>query len=448
MLFASGSAAFTMLERLVILYAPFFYLPPAETGLNNLISPAIYFGTITVLGSALLLGRIFDGVADPLIAALSDNSRVLIGRRKLFLLVSGLPLALSTVLVFHPPYSGGESFSNGVWLGLMMCLFYIAFTAYVNPYLALLTELGHSNASRIDLSTKIAFFGLLGMVGISVLFPDLAGRLYEHGFELREAYRYCVIGFAAISVLLLYAATLSFKEKVNCNFRPAERTAMWQSLKQTFAVKSFRLFLAGEVFLQFALNMITLGMVYYAVVIFRQEQRFMTVMAALTIGVALISFPAVNKAARRKGKKKVILFGVTVLALCSLLLFVLSWHMTGLLFYLGLAVFGLAGVPLAVLTILINPTVADLAREDALRTGNPREAMFFGARAVPLKLTIALAGVTFALLLSAFGKDLANPLGVQLSLLAAAAAAGLGYLFFARYPEQEVLKMLSLHEKE
>lgn len=101
--------------------------------------------------------------------------------------------------------------------------------------------------------------------------------------------------------------------------------------------------------------------------------------------------------------------------------------------------FILAGFPLAVLTILINPTIADLARADYFRTGQRREAMFFGARAIPLKLTIALAGVVFAYLLSVFGKDIADPFGVQLSALVVALAALASFAFFKLYPEQEVM---------
>jgi len=73
--------------------------------------------------------------------------------------------------------------------------------------------------------------------------------------------------------------------------------------------------------------------------------------------------------------------------------------MEGAAFYIGLIMIGLCGLPLAILAILINPTIADMARAEYARTGESREAMFFGARAIPLKATIALAGVTFTYLL-------------------------------------------------
>jgi glycoside/pentoside/hexuronide:cation symporter, GPH family len=446
LLYASGSAAFTMLERLILLYMPFYYLPPREYNLQNLIPDRTFLGVLTILGAALLVGRVFDGFADPVIASLSDNNRSLIGRRKLFLLLGALPLALTTLLVFYPPDLTGSSLLNGFWLGLLMALFYLAFTSYVNPYLALLPELGHTNALRINLSTMIAFFGLVGMILVAILFPLLTGNLQDSGVELRAAYRYTVWLFSGLSLILLYTATLGFNERTHCLPAMAPRIGTWSSLRHTYAVKPFRIFLAGELFLQFAMNTVTLGLIYYAVVLFQRDERFMIVLAGLSIGGALLFFPLVNIIAKKVGKKKVITTGVLSMSLCGMVIFLLSFNMTGLYFYISLVMFGLAGFPMAVLTILINPTIADLARADYYKTGERREAMFFGARAIPLKLTIALAGVVFAYLLSAFGKDIAHPLGVQLSALIVSLAAVGSFILFRLYPEHQVLAVLA--EKE
>ncbi len=444
--YTAGSAAFTMVERMLILYVPFYFWPPEEYAQPNLISSKIYFGFVTILGAAWLAGRVFDGAADPIIASLSDNNRSRVGRRKLFLLLSGLPLALTTALVFFPPRPGCESVLNGIWLGAMLCLFYIFFTAYVNPYLSLLSELGHTEAMRIDMSTMIAFMGLLGMICASVLFPLAVGGMQAGGMDFRSSYQSAAVVFAAAAAVILYLVALGFNEKIHCSPIRLPQVGVWESLRKTYAVKPFRLFLVGEVFLQFASNIVTAGMIYYAVVIFQKEQAFMTVLAGVTIASALLSFPLVNLAAKRYGKKKVILAGVGILAACTAAIFCFSFNMSGIYFYLGLAMFGLAGLPLAILSALVNPTIADLARVEALRTGEHREAMFFGARAVPLKLTIALAGVTFTFLLSSFGKDIANPLGVQLSALVVAVSCSLGFLFFLRYPEKEVQACLRCYE--
>ena len=440
--YSLGSLAFTLLERLIILYAIFFYLPPKEEGLPMLISDKPYLGIITIAGAALLLGRVLDALADPIIATLSDNSRSPLGRRKVFLLYSALPFALATFLVFTPPQPGGEALSNGLWLALMMGLFYIAFTAYVNPFLALMSELGHTTKLRINISTFMALFGLLGMVLITILFPQVTKLLIEGGMGLRQAYQVAVGGFALGSCIILYLINFFYDEKRHCLPSKPPEMGMFQSFVKTLSVRPFRIFLGGEVFLQFAMNIVTLGLMYYAVVIFKQDQDYMTVLAGITIGVALLSFPLVNIISKKVGKKKVIMGGLLILAAATAVIFPLSFNMTRLAHYISLAMIGLCGLPLAILSILINPTIGDLARADQARTGESREAMFFGARAIPLKATIALAGVTFTYLLSAFGKDVANPLGVQLSILVVAVASLCGFVAFSFYPEKEVQKWL------
>lgn len=445
-LFATGSMAFTLLERMLILYIPFYFLPPEELGINNLIPDRTYSGVLTVLGLAFLLGRILDALADPLIASLSDSSRARMGRRKFFLVLGGLPLFLATALVFFPPGADSESLLNGIWLGLMISLFYLAFTAYVNPYLALISELGHTDSLRINLSTLIAVFGMAGMIAVTVLFPELTGRFQETGLDFRRSYQITAVIFGGISLVFLFAATTAFNEKIHCvPIRPPE-TGTWDSLKQTFAIKPFRVFVTGEIFMQLSMNIITLGLMYYVVVLFQQEQRFMTVLASITMGSGLLSIPLVNMAAKKIGKKRIIQAGVLVLAFTTGIIFILSGNLTGAAYYLGLAMFGLSGVPLAILVVLVNPTIAELARADAAKTGRHREAMFFGARAIPLKLTTALAGIIFGFLLSYFGKDVANPLGVRLSLAVVPVACSLGYIFFSRYPEKEVKEQLEKYE--
>lgn len=446
--YASGSFAFTLLERMLIFYTAFYYLPPEEAGLPDLLSGRTFGGFFTVLGVALLLGRVVDGLADPVIASWSDRSRSRLGRRKTFLLAGSPFLALSTVLIFYPPHPGGESILNALWLSAVMGAFYLFFTAYVNPYLALLSELGHTGKERINLSTAMALFGLLGIVAVTVLFPEAVSRLPQESLSFRQAYQVVAAGMAICSFLILIAVSLSFDEKKHCRPVSPPRANFFHSLLDTYRVRPFRIFLAGEVFLQFAMNLITLGMIYYAVVLFQRDQRFMTVLSGAALITALACFPLVNTTAKRAGKKKVILTGVLILAIVSLALFFLGNHLAGAAFYPGVALFALAGIPLAVLTILVNPTVAELAREDACRTGQNREAMFFGARAIPLKLTIALAGATFAFLLSAFGKDVASPLGVRLSILLVALACLGGFFFFHRYPEDSVRRALRLYEPE
>jgi len=445
LLYASGSLAFTWLERMIILYAAFFYLPPEELGLPTLISTRTYGGIFTVLGASLLFGRILDGLADPVIASLSDRSRSRWGRRKFFLLLSALPLAVTAALVFFPPRPYGSLY-NGLWLAFTLGAFYVFFTAYVNPYLSLISELGHSNSARVNLSTFMALFGLLGMLVVTVAFPVVIGQLQAMGHDLRRAYQLAAAASAGLGVLVLYAAAAAFSEGAHCLPIQPPTLSLWASARRTLQVRPFRLFVTAEMFLQYAMNLVTLGLMYFTVVLFRRPPQFLTILAGTTIGTALLSFPLVNSMSKRLGKKRVITFAMLTLALAMCAMIFLSGNLSGPAFYVGMGIFAISGIPLAILTILINPTIAELARGEALRSGQHCEAMFFAVRSIPLKLSIAAAGLSFGFLLSRFGKDVADPGGVRGSLVLISLASILGYACFVRYPEEEVQEKLREYE--
>lgn len=447
-LWGFGSLGYALMERMLILYVVFYYLPPQEYQIVDLVTDRVFLGFFTVLGIALLLSRVVDGVVDPFIAVLSDKTKSRLGRRKPFMLWSALPLCAAAVLIFFPPHMGETSLINGIWAMIMWFLFYIFFTAYITPYFTLISELGHTNNLRINFGTIHALFSILGMVVAMIAFPVVASGLQESGMEIRPSYQWTAAIFAMVAMLSLYIASFTFNEKKHCQPAAAPTTGMWQSLKSVLSIRAFRTFLLGELFMQFAIFMLNLGLIYYAVVIFRKDEGFLTVLGGITIGVGLLSFPLVNRISKRVGKRKPILVGVMFMIIACSVLFALSWNMTGIAFYIGIAMFGLGGITLSTCTILTLPVYADLAKEEALRTGVKREAMFYAARNLPLKITIALAGVVFAFLISAFGRDIAEPLGIQLSILVIAVCSLISFFFFAAYPEKQTQDNLAGYEEK
>ena len=133
LLYSLSTAGWVMLDSLWLTFSISFLLPPKERvseGMILFISNERFFGIITMLGAVMVFGRIIDAIADPLIASCSDRSTSKFGRRRFFLIIGGLPLAIFTVLIFFPPLH--------IFLLLISCiwLWYLGFTFFSLLYMS------------------------------------------------------------------------------------------------------------------------------------------------------------------------------------------------------------------------------------------------------------------------------------------------------------------------
>ena len=82
LLYALGNPGFQVTDRIIVLVAVYFYLPPPGRGLEAQVPESTYLGFVTVFGVAMLVGRVFDTLADPVIGHFSDRSTSRFGRRR------------------------------------------------------------------------------------------------------------------------------------------------------------------------------------------------------------------------------------------------------------------------------------------------------------------------------------------------------------------------------
>ena len=156
--------------------------------------------------------------------------------------------------------------------------------------------------------------------------------------------------------------------------------------------------------------------------------------AGATFGVAALSFPLVNMAAQRFSKKRVMMAGAIMLAALMACTPVLHDVVTGWI------IFTLAGVPIAILLAVPNAILADICAANARRTGERREAMFFGAQGLFQKLNLGLSSGLLAILFDVGGNSVEHPQGVMWSGPLAAVALVGSVLCFSRYPERDVIE--------
>ncbi len=435
----AGHALFDSL--LLTFYVPF--LLPAkervEEGMIQFISDKTFWGVFTVLGVVMVAGRIVDAVADPLVASLSDRSNSRLGRRRVFLLFGGFPLAASTVLIFFPPLPY-TSWINALYLAVVFACFFFFYTMYVAPYIALIPELGRTEQERMSMTTVQGYFALLGGAIVMIGGPVLLG-FFLRGAEDTvatpvSAYQKMALLLGIIGTLLLYAAVFAVDERRFSGARPST-DSLARSFKLTIQNKPFLIFLAANMCFWFVFNTVRSSALPIGERLMRASVEFSGLNFTLLFAVAGVCFVLVFFLTKRIGKRAVMMMGLGSFAVLSVLI-----SLTGVVpvnpIYWGLICFGLFGFPTAVLLVIPNVFISELCDYDFRKTGQRREAMYFGVHGFFLKLNLGLSAALLAFFYTAFGKDIANPLGVRLAVIAGGVIGLIGMIVIARYPAEEV----------
>ncbi|MCR5468017.1 MAG: MFS transporter [Lachnospiraceae bacterium] len=391
-IFALGQFGWSLLSGVVSNWMVYYYTgSPDEmnpnTGIfaSGITQDPIFF-KLTLFGLVLAAGRIFDAITDPLIAGWSDRSDNPGGRRIPFMRVMAIPFALVTIGLFVLPQTGSIVINDLVLFVLLM-VFYLFMTMFCTPYNALIAELGDTQEHRINVSTFISFTFIVGQ-SISFLLPNLAGAL-QPTVGQKSSIRLAVAIMATIACLAMIFPAFYIKERDYIDSKPSD-TKPFTSLVKTFSNGQFRRFVYSDVIYFFALTLFQTGLAFYETKLMEIEDTWTFVLTATMTAISVCLYPLVNFLAKKIGKKKLIIVGFFAY---SCVFAITSFCGKGL--HWGFIVAVAAAIPMAILGILPQACVADVAELTRLETGEDRSGMFFAARTFAFKMGQAIALVIF-----------------------------------------------------
>ena len=461
-IFAIGQLGWSILGGLIGAFLVKFFLPTVDdkaAGAVQYIAPGLVIGGfLTILGLITALSRIFDAVTDPLIASLSDRSKNPKGRRIPFMKWAAIPFSVVTVLMFcidFGAYNSNLGWLNIVWVSVMIVLFYTFMTMYCTPYNALISEFGQNQEDRMFISTAISFTYLFGTILAYtpyVLGPALAGSL---GFAW--GHRVCFIVLAVIACVAMLLPTFLLKEKEFVEGEPSNENVM-RSLVSTFKNKDFRTFSISDIMYWVGLTMFQTGLPYFVTVSMRFDSGFVIVFMGGMMLLAAVFYPFVTKFVKKWGKKKLVIAGFLGLALCYGIAAIASipgvcpdsGSNNGLSWLFGILIMVISALPMALLGIIPQSIIADVAEAEAITTGQKREGMFFAARTFAMKFGQSLAMILFTSLAVAL-PDPASTAdeifpgkgGMILVAVAAVVFCVAGAVILLFYREKKVMKTIA-----
>ena len=438
-IFAVGQFGWSLLSGIVTNWMVYYYTgtPDAQNPNTGIFASGITQNPIlfklTLFGIVMAVGRIFDAITDPLIAGWSDRSAYKGGRRIPFMRAIAIPFALITIALFTVPQTGSRGLNDVLLFVILMC-FYLFMTIFCTPYNALIAELGDTQEHRINVSTYISFTFIAGQ-SISFMLPNLAGML-EGAVGQAGSIRLAVAIMSAIACIAMLVPSFYIKEREYIDSRPSE-TRVFRSLLKTFSNGQFRRFVYSDVIYFFALTLFQTGLAFYETKLMGIEDTWTFPLTATMTAISVALYPVVNKLAPKLGKKKLIVTGFFTYALVFLIT-----SICGRGLYWGFIVAVCAAVPMAILGILPQACVADVAELSRLETGEDRSGMFFAARTFAFKMGQAIAMVVFTSMTVAQvvnGESVVLPGQYRSTAVVATVTCLIGALLFLLYNEKMIL---------
>ncbi len=202
------------------------------------------------LGLILIVPRLWDALSDPIIGHLSDNTRTRWGRRRPYLLLGGILVAVFFVVMWwipkgdmvrtwFPSESGYQAFQLAYIL-VTLLLFFTAVNIFEIPHGALGMELTNDYHERTRLFSAKSFVGNLFAMSTPWLFA-LANteRFRGTGGNEADGMRYVSILIAAIIIPLSFWWTAKLREPGFAKASKQEKTPFWKDMKRTFNNRNF-----------------------------------------------------------------------------------------------------------------------------------------------------------------------------------------------------------------
>ena len=342
-------------------------------------------------GAAILIGKFWDAVTDPMMGFISDRTRSRWGRRRPYFLFGALPLLLTMWYFFSAPDFSNSQTLGFLWAAFALCLLNTAYTVVNIPYGSLTPELTKSFKERTSLNGFRFSFAVIGTIlGAAVVLPivSLAGDPHK-GFSLVGLLFGFIMAATILTTFLMvrepdHTRTPRPKEKFFATFLAVFRNKTYMRLAIVYTLN-----LTGITFVQTML-------VYYFKYLYKNE-AMTTIAMLLLLGVAMLCVPVSVLVAKQLGKKRTYQLALAILATSCLCIFFFG-HTIGMNFTLVVMVF--AGIGIGFGYVPPFAMLPDVVELDSVQTNTRKEGAYYGMWTFFSKIGVALAAALAGAFLS------------------------------------------------
>jgi Na+/melibiose symporter-like transporter len=369
--------------------------------------PAVWVGT------AIMVSLLADVVLDPLIGHWSDNLRSRWGRRHPFMYASAIPTAALTYFLWHAP-RGLEPTQLLVLAVVTMIALRVSVASYEIPSNALAPELAPDYDERTSLLAFRWFFAIAAIAVMQlVLYTVFLRQDAANPLGVLNPARYAQFGAlsAVLMVVCVLISTTATHSRIRYLHKPPERrTTVVQTFRQilsTFGNPALLVVMASTVLGGTGVGITTTLSNYFYLHLWGLKSQEIGPLAAGGLLASVIGVFLAPYLAKRFGKKRamIALFSTSMvtsmLPIGARLIGIMPPNGTKLLYVLLFtdvvvtAVLGLIGF------VIVSSMVADVAEDQAVKSGARSEGVLFAANGLVGKFTLGIGAFVAGILISA-----------------------------------------------
>lgn len=379
-------------------------------GVQALATP-VYQMTLGVnpawLGLALALPRVLDAFVDPIVGNISDNTRSRFGRRRPFIVIGSIGMALTFGLIWMVP-TGWSQVGQLSWFVATSVLFFFCHSVYFVPLQSLSYEITPDYDERTRVQGFSSFFNRLGELTYSWVFPLSQLAIFATPMiGVRSVAWGVAVFFLALPGII---AGLAGRERFATMVAHQEKVRFWPTIRAAFANRPFR-YLIAMVVTTYMVGMLASSMDYYLLVYYVcqgdlvQGSFWKGVLSSSYGIVGLISIPILSAISKRIGKETTMIavLGLLIVGACA------RWWIfrpgTGWWVVLDPVLGG--GALWVAISMVVQSMFADICDEDELASGQRREGLFGAVFSWLTKTGTSFAFMITGLVLNWVGFDVA-----------------------------------------
>ena len=340
-------------------------------------------------GIAVMAGKAWDAVTDPVMGFISDRTLSRWGRRRIYLLFGAVPMLLSMVFFFTSPQYLPSSL-HIAWAVAALMLLNTASTIINVPYASLTPELTsdyHEQSSLNGYRFGCAVFGTIAGAGAVEPLVKIFAKtnsanplLDQRGFSMMGI----ILGSVMMIVTLL--TFLGTKEK---KYRKEDlpKEGFFTTYKAVFNNKPFVLLLTTYALHMTGISFLTTILAYYTNYVLHRSD-ITTIALVILLLTAMVFIPVSVMVSKKIGKMRTYQICFVIISSACGFIFSLG-HKLPVEFFFGLMVY--AGIGVGFSYVAPFAMVPDVIEHEAAKTGKRNEGAYYGMWTFVSKLGTALA---------------------------------------------------------